>query len=154
MIDCHSHLSFLKKEPADQIIKDGKSKGLNQWLMGCYNFTDWQSQRKLKESYKDTIYTCFGLHPWEVIRSEDFYEEVSQLEKWIDEADFIGEPGLDFFKDPKKETLHRQVEVFEKHLSLSAQKPYVFHIVQAHGKALDILDKYSVTGFVHSFSGS
>jgi len=33
-------------------------------------------------------------------------------------------------------------------------KPFVLHVVQAHGKALDLLKDYEVKGFVHGYSGS
>ena len=44
--------------------------------------------------------------------------------------------------------------MFEKQLEISNSKPFVFHVVQAHGKALEILNNFSVKGFVHGFSGS
>ena len=150
--DCHCHLSFLEEERAFQYIKGAQN---NQWLMGGYQPTEWEHQVALKKQYPNQILTSYGLHPWFVKSDEfNFDLDLEALKIWIDQADWIGEVGLDFHGEESTLKKELQINVFEKQLELSTSMPFVFHIVQAHGKALEILNNYSVKGFVHGFSGS
>lgn len=151
--DCHSHLSFLNFEEALQVIETaGASK---KWIMGGYQPTEWEHQVELKNQFPDQIKTCFGLHPWYIKSKEfDLSRDLDELKIWAEQADFVGEVGLDFFGDESTLKKEIQLNVFERQLEIAHNKPFVFHVVQAHGKALDILKDYSVKGFVHSFSGS
>lgn len=156
-IDCHSHLSFLSPEMVQSIISKAGQMGLSHWVMGGYDHKDWQKQHNLKMIFKDELTTCFGLHPWKVIELSDsrINEEMTELYTVISHAGLIGETGLDFFVSQGKAQALKQERCFRAHLELGVKKPYVFHIVQAHGKALEILNDYPKTkGFVHSFSGS
>lgn len=155
-IDCHSHLSFLKENELNEVIVEGKKENIKSWVMGGYNLEDWNRQLKVKKEYPSSIYTCLGLHPWEVVKlsKKEINLQLESLSDMLDHADFLGETGLDFFMENGRLESAKQKEVFEQHLSLSSTKPFVLHIVQAHGAALEILKNYSPKGFVHSFSGS
>ena len=151
--DCHSHLSFLEIDVAEKIIL--KAPQEKKWLMGGYQPSEWKYQVALKNKFPDRILTCFGLHPW-FIKSDEFSmsQDFEELKVWQDQADFIGEVGLDFFGDENDLKKDIQITTFEKQLEISSSKAFVFHIVQAHGKALEILKGHRVKGFIHSFSGS
>jgi len=123
--------------------------------MGGYSPEDWLAQEKVKEQNPNLFYSAYGLHPW-YVRSPEFklQEDLEQLKTYVDRADFIGEVGLDYSEngmDLKKEI---QLHTFETQLDLGYDRPYVFHIVQAHGPALNLLKDYRVKGFVHGFSGA
>jgi TatD DNase family protein len=153
VVDCHSHLSFLNLDEATEFIQGADAD--KQWIMGGYQPSEWEHQVALKNQFPERIKTCFGLHPW-FIKSKEFElsRDLEELKIWADQADFIGEVGLDFFGDEATLKKEAQINVFERQLEIAHNKPFVFHIVQAHGKALEILKDYSVKGFVHSFSGS
>lgn len=156
-IDCHSHLSFLSPEMVESIISKAGQMGLGHWVMGGYDHQEWRRQYDLKTIFKDEVSTCFGLHPWRVVELSEsrINEEMTELSESLQYADFIGETGLDFFIADGKSHAKRQELCFRAHLELKVEKPYVFHIVQAHGKALEILNDFpKVRGFIHSFSGS
>ena len=123
--------------------------------MGGYQPSEWEQQVHLKNQYPDQILTCFGLHPW-FVKSDEFQisRHFEDWKIWVDQADFIGEVGLDFFGDEDVVRKEIQLSIFEKQLEISASKPYVLHLVQAHGEALSILKNYSIKGFIHSCSGS
>lgn len=151
MIDCHCHLPFVKKSEWGSLEKSS----IDQWVMGGYEPKEWDVQLQLKDQFPGKIKTCFGLHPW-YVRSDQFELDCDfdLLKEKVFDADLIGEVGLDFFErdgDLKKEL---QISVFEKQLEMSTGQPFVFHIVKAHGKALEILNDHPVKGFVHSFSGA
>jgi len=73
----------------------------------------------------------------------------------------IGEIGLDFYR--KSSSHQRQLEVFQKQLSLAAELelPVIIHCRQAHKEVLDVLTRWAKTappsgserGVIHCFSG-
>ena len=152
VIDCHCHLSFLEEDQASQYISESPD---HQWLMGGYQPSEWEHQVALKKKFPKNVMTAYGLHPW-YVKSDEFNLDLDleALKIWIDQSDWIGEVGLDFHGDENSLKKELQINVFEKQLELSGNKPFVFHFVQSHGKALEILNNYSVKGFVHGFSGS
>lgn len=153
IIDCHSHLSFLNFDEAVEFIEQASPD--KKWIMGGYQPSEWEHQVALKNEYPDRIKTCFGLHPWFIKSNEfDLSRDLEDLKVWADQADFIGEVGLDFFGDEKTLKKEIQINVFERQIEIAHNKPFVFHVVQAHGKVLEKLRDFSLKGFVHSFSGS
>lgn len=124
------------------------------WCLGGYEPSEWQNQLILKHKKPKNIKTCFGLHPWYVVR-EEFSQKIDlkNLSLQIPKADMIGELGLDFAIRNKDKKVDLQMDTFEKQLQLQVPKPHVFHIVKAHSQALDILSRYKVKGFVHAFGG-
>ena len=123
--------------------------------MGGYDPSEWKVQVHLKQMFPDAIETCFGLHPWYV--KSDIFEEQRDLKVFQDytkNTQFVGELGLDFFDRGDELYKERQLNIFEKQLELSKGKSFVFHVVQAHGQALEILKGHSLKGFIHSFTGS
>ncbi len=150
--DCHCHLSFLENEDSENLISSNPNV---QWILGGYQPSEWEHQVHLKKRAPNNISTCYGLHPWYVKSDEfDLSRDLEALKIWGDQAQWIGEVGLDFFGDDAHLKKDLQINVFEQQLEMSSGQPFVFHVVQAHRKALEILNGYSVKGFVHSFSGS
>lgn len=157
LIDSHCHLSFLEEDEVQKIYSNAIAQftATPCWVMGGYQPSEWESQVHLKNLFPSAIKTCYGLHPWYVKSDEfDLSRDMEALKIWVAQADFIGEVGLDFFGDEAHLKKELQTHVFEMQLELSHGQPFVFHIVQGHGQALEILKDYSVNGFVHSFSGS
>jgi TatD DNase family protein len=150
--DCHCHLSFLGDDEAEALVK-GHPR--HRWIMGGYQPSEWEQQVHLKKQAPQQLETCYGLHPWYVKSAEfELGRDLEALKIWSHQAQWIGEVGLDFHGDDASIKKDLQINVFEQQLEMSSQQAFVFHIVQAHGKALEILNNYSVRGFVHSFSGS
>lgn len=151
-IDCHCHLSFLNKSAFTRCLQSAEPN--KQWVLGGYDPQDWRQQIEFKSLAPTQVKTAFGLHPW-YVKSEYFglNDDFEKLKEMIFQADLFGEIGLDYFGDGdlKKQL---QLEVFERQLAFGNDKPFVFHIVQAHGDALALLNDFSVRGYVHSFSGS
>lgn len=154
--DAHAHLTFYDVEDVEAIFQAGKSQNVRRWIMGGYDSDDWQKQVELESRHPTKIITCFGLHPWKVIELNQgqIDKEIEILSQKLAQAGACGETGLDFFKD--KDCAAKQEDVFLRHLDLnqSYQKPLVLHVVQAHGRALEILKERTFNGIVHGFSGS
>ncbi|MEM0174136.1 MAG: TatD family hydrolase [Sulfolobaceae archaeon] len=88
-----------------------------------------------------------GIHPWRV--HEENIERVLPL---INNADFIGEVGLDFrfAKAPKD----LQIEVFKKFILNSEDKTLNVHALDAWRETFDLLVKYNVKRAIfHWYTG-
>jgi len=103
------------------------------------------------------IRVALGLHPQLV---SDRYSELSLVESYIGETEYIGEIGLDFNRQFyfSKET---QADVFENIISWCSQKGgkvISIHTVRSDKAVLDILEKHCCTEknkcILHWFSGS
>lgn len=93
--------------------------------------------------------TSAGIHPWHVGEGS-----AAEALPDIDEADAIGETGLDFACDSDRA---RQAEAFEWQLRLAEQtdKPVVIHCVRAFEPVMDELSRHSLRAVIfHGFIGS
>jgi TatD DNase family protein len=163
-IDAHCHLADLRysDEALDQVIQRSRSAQVTGWIQGGLHPSDWERQLKIQELYGPSVISSFGLHPWWIsdCSEQDLQEGLGQLEKQADQAQAIGETGLDYLSQFKKpEILNRQTRAFHAHLILAKRlnKPLILHIVRAHQDALKILKEnapYPKGGIVHSFSGT
>jgi TatD DNase family protein len=142
-----SDLKSLKEEPSQTLFADYKVNDLNPNL--------WKSYKEYKLKYPNCILTGFGLHPWH-ISSENFNleKDLSILESFNKEADFIGELGLDFSKNFYKDKNKLQIKLLEKQIEGKFKKPYLFHVVHAHNEFLQQTKTKNLRGLVHSFSSS
>lgn len=156
--DAHIHLSFLSDEKLQKYFQKSAKINIKCFVMGGYDQVDWQKQIQIKQN-NPQVKTCFGLHPWVIEKSSD--DELEQqwqfLLSIIDQADAIGEAGIDRFRTDDEKVIQRQMDYFLRSLNVSRQfdKPLVLHIVKAHDMALKILDDSSGSyGIAHAFSGS
>jgi TatD DNase family protein len=107
----------------------------------------------LAEKYSFVI-PSFGVHPW---KADKYVNELGSLDKYLNEANYIGEIGLDKrflrYAAPYKD----QQKVFEYIVSHEAVK-YKFlnlHTSGAESEVLDVLEKYNHSKFiVHWYAGS
>lgn len=105
----------------------------------------------------ENIKVALGLHPQLV---SERYNELPLVEKYIENAAYIGEIGLDYnrqFYSSKS----KQIDVFEniiKWCSSKGGKVISIHSIHADKNVLDILEKYDCTKnnkcILHWFSGS
>jgi len=105
----------------------------------------------------ENIKVALGLHPQLV---SERYNELSLVEKYIENAAYIGEIGLDYNRQFYS-SKNKQIDVFEniiKWCSSKGRKVISIHSVHADKNVLDILEKYDCTKnnkcILHWFSGS
>lgn len=164
-IDSHSHWSDPRWNKSLEEIKTHLDKALAKnitfFLQGGVNPTEWQAQKELKKNFSKNFGLSFGLHPYFIAENdEDACEEaLDLLALELPAAMALGETGLDFRPHIMKDSMTRQIEMFENQIELAKafEKPLILHIVQAHDKALQVLDVWGVPsrkGLVHAFSGS
>lgn len=160
--DSHSHLSDLRLESEISLaIGRAKQRGVQFFLQGGVGPEDWERQKLLKQKFPQEIGLCFGIHPYWVAdhNPAECESALDQLARALPEAMAIGELGLDLRPHIMKDSLNRQIEIFEAQIELAemAKKPMVLHLVQAFDEAIQIFETWGVpskSGMVHSFNGS
>lgn len=164
-VDSHSHWADLRFPQADEELQKMMDrcldKGIDFFLQGGVAPDEWQRQIELKKKYPDNIGLCFGLHPYYVSdhTPDECEQALDELAQLLPRAMALGEAGLDFRPHILKESEGLQIEMFENQIALAKtfKKPMVLHIVQAHEKALQIMDIWGAPekgGLLHAFSGS
>lgn len=105
----------------------------------------------------ENIKVGLGLHPQLV---SERYTELSLVEKYINQTNYVGEIGLDF-NNQFYFSKEKQIIVFENVIKWCSQdggKVVSIHSVRSDKMVLDILEKYSCTKdnkcILHWFSGS
>lgn len=121
-------------------------------FVDIHTHIDNQSVIKIVDEFSEKILMTWGIHPWEV--SDEHYEVPRDLRSLVMTA-AIGEVGLD---NVHKETLDKQIEVFEEmiRLSESYRKPMIIHCVRAYSEIIEIRKKMKATmpWVIHGFNSS
>ncbi len=157
-IDGHCHLAHpeldgLRVEWEQRAI----TSGIHHFVQGGIGPEDWQRQREF--ATRNWSLT-FGLHPWFVINEPEaaLDEALSRLPEFLKFGVGLGELGLDYSDKSAASHESKQLHYFEQQLIIAKQGkwPIVLHVVQAHGRALDLLGKVAREwrGIVHGFTGS
>jgi TatD DNase family protein len=147
-INAHDHLTAYKNtEEALQIITDE-----DIMTFACaMDLPDYLETRKIAAS-NSLIKIGFGIHPWRV----EPQTSLENLEPYIEEADFIGEIGLDTHWDERTGIYPKQKEVFEFFIAMAKkhQKFANIHTKGAEKEILQILEKHQARGhIIHWYSG-
>ncbi len=164
-IDSHSHWSDPRwnqtNEDLKKLLARSLEKKISFFLQGGINPGEWQKQKEIKKLFPANIGLTFGLHPYFVASHDDeeCEEALDLLAHELPLAMALGETGLDFRPHIMQDSMVRQIDAFENQIELAKafDKPLILHIVQAHDKALQVLDVWGVPqrkGMVHAFSGS
>ena len=149
-IDSHCHIYKEYYEDIDSLMDDLKLKAIIN--NGCDKHSNKEVISLLDKYPK--MYGAIGIHPETVMEYTD--EDIKYIEDNIinDKVVAIGEIGLDYHYD--KESKEKQLELFEKQLSLAEKYniPVIIHSREATLDTIETLKKYNVRGVIHSFSGS
>ena len=151
--DLHCHLDLLPS--MREFAKDAKESNINI-LAVTTTPKAYEKEIAYFHSYEN-IKIALGLHPQLV---SERYNELDLVEKYIEDAAYIGEIGLDYNRQFYS-SKNKQIDVFEniiKWCSSKGGKVISIHSVFADKNVLDILEKYDCTKnnkcILHWFSGS
>lgn len=153
--DSHSHMdSACFDAERDILIRSFAERQVEGFInIGC----DYDSSVRsiaLAEAYPN-VWAAVGSHPDDAERVDadliEKYRRLAAHEKVV----AIGEIGLDYhYEDPSRDF---QKPAFEAQLQLARELnlPIIVHEREAHGDAMEIIDRYpDVTGVFHCYSGS
>ena len=151
--DLHCHLDLLPS--MREFAKDAKESNINI-LAVTTTPKAYEKEIAYFHSYEN-IKIALGLHPQLVSERSN---ELDLVEKYIEDAAYIGEIGLDYNRQFYS-SKNKQIDVFEniiKWCSSKGGKVISIHSVFADKNVLDILEKYDCTKnnkcILHWFSGS
>lgn len=153
--DSHSHMdSDCFNADRDELIAGFAEKNVEGFInIGCDRESSLRSIA-LAEKYP-FVWAAVGSHPDDAAHvNEALIEEYRALAAHPKVA-AIGEIGLDYhYEDPPRDI---QKQAFELQLQLAREVglPVIVHEREAHGDAMELLDRYGdVTGVFHCYSGS
>ena len=151
--DSHCHLDLMPS--MIEFAQNAKKSNINI-LAVTTTPKAYEKEIDYFHSYEN-IKVALGLHPQLV---SERYNELPLVEKYIENAAYIGEIGLDYNRQFYS-SKNKQIDVFEniiKWCSSKGGKVISIHSVFADKNVLDILEKYDCTKnnkcILHWFSGS
>lgn len=151
--DSHCHLDLMPS--MIEFAQNAKKSNINI-LAVTTTPKAYEKEIDYFHSYEN-IKVALGLHPQLV---SERYNELPLVEKYIENAAYIGEIGLDYNRQFYS-SKNKQIDVFEniiKWCSSKGGKVISIHSVHADKNVLDILEKYDCTKnnkcILHWFSGS
>lgn len=150
-VDSHLHLSNIQNIPTDFL-------GELEFCTSCHSLEEIS---KCKEKAFKNVYYSFGIHPQNLDIS--LLNDLEFLLKNKDysiypEIDAIGEMGFDLFTEEYKNTLTKQIEIWNYQLELADKysKPIIIHCRKALNYIFSDAKKLKkIRGVIfHSFPGS
>ena len=186
LIDTHAHVNFSAfKDDRDEVVKRALAEDVWMINVGSEKKTGERAV-EYAQKYKEGVFAAVGLHPGslraqeidekvddkEIIKADasaevprsgtkaeefdyDYYKNLAQEKKVV----AIGEVGLDYYRNPARKELKKEVLLEQLGLAESLNKPVLLHCREAHEDLLKILQTWTLVGnkplrgVVHSFSG-
>lgn len=158
LFDSHAHYDDARFDgETERILAEVHAGGVEKITNIASCLATSKASVRLAETH-GYIYASVGVHPSDAVRdmqNADWLQQLESLYHSSEKVVAIGEIGLDYHygkedKEEQKLCFDAQMQLAEK---LNA--PVVIHDREAHEDTLEILARYpSVTGVVHSFSGS
>lgn len=158
LFDSHAHYDDARFDgETERILAEVHASGVEKITNIASSLATSRASVRFAETH-DYIYASVGVHPSDAVRdmqNADWLEQLKSLYRSSEKVVAIGEIGLDYHYG--KEDKEEQKLCFDAQMQLAAKldAPVVIHDREAHEDTLEILARYpSVTGVVHSFSGS
>lgn len=157
-IDMHTHLQDKRLEDINKIVETSYQKGIKHFIICGTNENDWGNVANIHENYRDITTPSFGIHPWFIDSiTENWKIELNNYLNKYPNA-FVGEIGLDRWKENIKDKKELQNEIFSYQYELAKEKnrAVVVHCIKAWGWLNKYLYKNRVPNkfILHSFNGS
>lgn len=158
LFDSHAHYDDAHFDgETERILAEVHACGVEKITNIASSLATSRASVRLAETH-DFVYSSVGVHPSDAVRdmqNADWLQQLESLYRSCEKVVAIGEIGLDYHYG--KEDKEEQKLCFDAQMQLAAKLnvPVVIHDREAHEDTFDILARYpSVTGVVHSFSGS
>ena len=146
-VDTHCHLQLTKDN-----IEDLYLDNLEYLIIPGVDVESSIQARSVSKSLDKESYWSAGLHPHEADAFEILKETFDDL---FNEADLIGETGLDYYRNLSSKT--NQINSLKYHLDIANQlsKPVILHCRDSFSDMFDVLSEgaYSNPIILHSWTG-
>ena len=146
-VDTHCHLQLMGDEINEEDISN-----LEYFIIPGVDVPSSLKAKEFSLTYPEKSYWSAGLHPHEADSLEDIKNELQLL---MEEADLIGETGLDYYRNLSSK--ENQLKNFEFHLDVSKElnKPLIIHCRDSFSDVFDTLSTRETTNpiILHSWTG-
>ena len=146
-VDTHCHLQLL-----DERLEIDNFQNIEFLIIPGVDFESSLKAKEISSEIELETYWSAGLHPHD---AKLLNSQRESLNKLFQEADLIGETGLDFYRNLS--TKEEQIENFLHHLNFSKQldKPIIIHCRDSFQDTYDQLVKFDNPSSVilHSWTG-
>lgn len=158
IFDSHAHYDDDRfSENRDEIIKEVLTGGVEKICNIGANLSTSKASVELSQKY-DNFYASVGVHPSDAVRdmeNSDWLKIIEEMYVNNPKVVAIGEIGLDYYWTPEEKEEQKMCFKAQMELAEKLGAPVVIHDREAHADVLEIMKEFpSVTGVVHSFSGS
>lgn len=157
IVDTHCHLiddAFEKDR--EEVVKRAIKQDVREMIVPSTSLKESKEVIKWADTI-DGVFGLVGVHPEEAINNQKV--EIGGLRELAmnESAVGIGEIGLDFYWDKKKESKNRQMKIFEEQMRLASELdlPAVIHMREAEAEMGEVLGKLEELpkGQFHCWSG-
>jgi TatD DNase family protein len=156
LVDTHAHLDFPEfVNDLDSVLERAKESGVHKIITIGISISTSHKAIHLAKKYAD-IFATVGIHPHGARDlSEQDCAEIRGLAK-SEKVVAIGEIGLDYYRDRQPRAVQRRCMRKQLEVACEMKLPAVFHVRDAYGDFLEIVQDYSSAlhvGVMHCFSG-
>jgi len=158
LIDTHAHL-YLEQfdEDRDEMLQRAKQQGVGKFYLPNIDSSSVERMLSMEAQYPGECFAMMGLHPCSV--KEDYKNELSLVEKWLDERPFaaVGEIGTDLYWD--KAYIEEQKTVFQIQAgwAKALKLPIVIHCRDSMDLTIELVQQGQdgrLKGIFHCFGGT
>ena len=158
LIDTHSHIySEDFHDDIDEVLQNAYNNDVKKIILPNIDSGSIKRLIDLSNAYPHVCYPLMGLHPTSV--SEDYREELSVVEYWLDKHKFygIGEIGIDLYWDRTWFEQQKEAFIYQIKLAKTRNLPIVIHVRESFNEVFEIVKAEqdgSLKGIFHCFSGN
>jgi TatD DNase family protein len=162
LIDSHCHIherEFFTPEAAEAALEGAVAAGVSHIVCVGTSLKGSQEAIDFSKKHPENCKASVGIHPHEAMKSgeKNILSQLEVLKKLADtpEVVAVGECGLDFYYNDRKQSLSKQRQLLRGQLAIaqSRQLPVSFHVREAFEDFWQILDEFKgITGVLHSFT--
>lgn len=152
ILDSHAHYDDDRFDGVlDELLPKIHAMGVERIInCGCDNETN-RKCLSIAEKFP-FVYSAVGIHPCNATDGTTI-DDIRQFAKHK-KCVAIGEIGLDYYWEPDKKEIQKQIFIEQLLLAKELNLPVIVHDRNAHADTLEILKEYKPKGVLHSFSGS
>ena len=158
LIDTHSHIySEDFHDDIDEVLQNAYNNDVKKIILPNIDSGSIKRLIDLSNAFPHVCYPLMGLHPTSV--SEDYREELSVVEYWLDKHKFygIGEIGIDLYWDRTWFEQQKEAFIYQIKLAKTRKLPIVIHVRESFNEVFEIVKAEqdgSLKGIFHCFSGN
>jgi TatD DNase family protein len=158
LIDTHSHIySEDFHDDIDEVLQNAYNNDVKKIILPNIDSGSIKRLIDLSNAYPHVCYPLMGLHPTSV--SEDYREELSVVEYWLDKHKFygIGEIGIDLYWDRNWFEQQKEAFIYQIKLAKARKLPIVIHVRESFNEVFEIVKAEqdgNLKGIFHCFGGN